>query len=689
MFPETLLGIAQQQGEEIVPSTQYFQGHQTAVGRLAEPAQMLKQAIVNLINYQDDAEVAAKAIPELIRLLQDNDEQVVCQAAHIAHQMSRKEASRYPMLQNKEMVPTIIRAMMETNNPTTHKDLSATLRNLSHHRQGLICIFKNGGIPALLRMLTSTVDAVVFYAITTLHNLIRFQEGAKHAIQVAGGIKIMVALLSKDHHRFLAINCDCLQMLCFGSQENKITALSAGCPQECVRILRQYPNYEKLQWTCIRLLKVLSVCTSNKPKIVEAGGMSALGNVLHSDSTRVVQNALWTLRNLSDAAVREVGLDSLLETLVRFLNNTDIAVLQCAAGILSNLTCNNPENKRIVCEAGGVSMLVETMHRGGAEHEDLTEPSVCALRHLTSRHQDAEQARTDVIARNGLQCLMTLVQNSRLPLKKAVIGLLRNMALSDSNQDVLRQHEVVAILCNHLNGLQHDLVSDAAGQLVDGVSVEDIGEGVCGALHILARYKANHGVMASNNIVGCAVKLLKCHNQNIQRAATGLLCELAVDQQLAQMIDQEKNAMQQFACLLHSKNEAVATYAAATMLRLSERQSEEKRKHTSLTLQKELFNTHNMEIGGNSTLGRSEQYATSKLNNIDLAANDASRDYGNEFNHYGSAQDHSVIDRQQTIQYDQAFGQESTEALLSEIQLNQGQRQEPGSPANNFQDTDL
>lgn len=97
-----------------------------------------------------------------------------------------------------------------------------------------------------------------------------------------------------------------------------------------------------------------------------------------------------------------------------------------------------------------------------------------------------------------------------------------------------------------------------------------------------------------------------------------------------------------------------------------------------------------MEIGGGNSTLRSEQYATSKLNNIDLAANDASRDYGNDFNqHYGSAQDHSVIDRQQTIQYDQAFGQESTDALLSEIQLNQGQRQEPGSPANNFQDTDL
>lgn len=171
IFPETLPGIAQAQGEDIIPSTQYFKGHQTAVGRLAEPAQMLKQAIVKIINYQDDAEVANKAIPELIKLLKDPDEDVKVQAAFIAHQMSRKEASRYPMLQHREMVPTIVNAMMNSTDPRAHKDLSATLRNFSHHKPGLVCIFKNGGIPALLRMLTSTVDAVVFYAITTLHNL--------------------------------------------------------------------------------------------------------------------------------------------------------------------------------------------------------------------------------------------------------------------------------------------------------------------------------------------------------------------------------------------------------------------------------------------------------------------------------------------------------------------------------------
>jgi Armadillo/beta-catenin-like repeat. len=54
------------------------------------------------------------------------------------------------------------------------------------------------------------------------------------------------------------------------------------------------------------LVAVLSVCSSNKPAIVEAGGMQALAMHLGHPSQRLVQNALWTLRNLSDAGTKVV-----------------------------------------------------------------------------------------------------------------------------------------------------------------------------------------------------------------------------------------------------------------------------------------------------------------------------------------------------------------------------------------------
>lgn len=68
MFPETL-----EAGTTIL-STQTDSTQMTNVQRLAEPSQMLKTAIIHLINYQDDAELATRAIPELTKLLNDEDQ---------------------------------------------------------------------------------------------------------------------------------------------------------------------------------------------------------------------------------------------------------------------------------------------------------------------------------------------------------------------------------------------------------------------------------------------------------------------------------------------------------------------------------------------------------------------------------------------------------------------------------------
>lgn len=68
MFPETL------DGATTILSTQTDPSQMTNVQRLAEPSQMLKTAIIHLINYQDDAELATRAVPELTKLLNDEDQ---------------------------------------------------------------------------------------------------------------------------------------------------------------------------------------------------------------------------------------------------------------------------------------------------------------------------------------------------------------------------------------------------------------------------------------------------------------------------------------------------------------------------------------------------------------------------------------------------------------------------------------
>lgn len=89
-------------------------------------------------------------------------------------------------------------------------------------KKGKKCVFP---VISTLVFCSSPVDSVLFYAITTLHNLLLHQEGAKMAVRLAGGLQKMVALLNKTNVKFLAITTDCLQILAYGNQESKVRSM--------------------------------------------------------------------------------------------------------------------------------------------------------------------------------------------------------------------------------------------------------------------------------------------------------------------------------------------------------------------------------------------------------------------------------------------------------------------------------
>ncbi|XP_056265228.1 junction plakoglobin a isoform X1 [Pseudoliparis swirei] len=584
MFPETL-----ETGTTIL-STQTDPSQMTNVQRLAEPSQMLKIAIVHLINYQDDAELAMRAVPELTKLLNDEDQVVVSKAAQIVNQLTKKEASRRALMQSPQMVAAVVRAMQNTSDMETTRATASILHNLSHQREGLLSIFKCGGIPALVRMLSSPMESVLFYAITTLHNLLLHQEGAKMAVRLADGLQKMVPLLKKSNPKFLAITTDCLQLLSYGNQESKLIILSNSGPEGLVHIMRNY-SYEKLLWTTSRVLKVLSVCPSNKLAIVEAGGMQALGKHLSGSTPRLMQNCLWTLRNLSDAATKQEGMDSLLQVLVGLLSSEDLNMLTCATGILSNLTCNNAHNKTLVTQGNGVEALIHAILRA-SEKEDVTEPAVCALRHLTSRHQQAEIAQNAVRRHYGIPAIVKLLNMPYYwPVIKAVVGLIRNLALCPENQAPLRDAGAIPRLVNlllkaHQDAQKHGPSSQQTYQ--DGVRMEEIVEGSTGALHILARDPINRAEIANLQTIPLFVQLLYSPVDNVKRVGAGILCELALDKPSAELIDSE-GASAPLMDLLHSNNEGIATYAAAVLFRISEDKNSDYKKRVSVELTHSLF----------------------------------------------------------------------------------------------------
>lgn len=92
------------------------------------------------------------------------------------------------------------------------------------------------------------MDSVLFYAITTLHNLLLHQEGAKMAVRLAGGLQKMVALLSNTNVKFLAITTDCLQILAYGNQESKV--VKRLILSFILTHISEFVAFIRINWSC-------------------------------------------------------------------------------------------------------------------------------------------------------------------------------------------------------------------------------------------------------------------------------------------------------------------------------------------------------------------------------------------------------------------------------------------------------
>jgi hypothetical protein len=576
MFPESLedYGYMQAPSNEIT-------GRSTAVQRLAQPTQQLKTAIMHLINYQEDADVTIKAIPELLKLLNDDEKSVVVKTLKLIDQLSRKDASKFALSSSQQLISALINLILNTNDLELHNSCASILNNLTsnNNKQAMFVIFKSGGIPALIKLLNSPIESVVFYAITTLHNLLMYEPNAKSQIHHYNGTRKIVELLSQNNNpKFLALCVDSLHILAYNNSEVKLVIQTSGGPKELIRILRS-TNYHKLIWTCVRLIKVLSVCPENKNMLVENGAMQVLSGHLQNPSNddRTIYNCLLTLRNLSDCAIREENLDGLIKRLIDLLNaNNDINVSTCAAGILSNLTCNNDSNKIKFVEFNGIEIILRTMLQAGPENkEDICEPAVCTLRHVTNRHPQASVAQEAVRYYYGLPVIAPLLQSdqSRWPLLKATIGLIRNLALSDNNLAPLRElgiiPRLVQLLIKAITAHQQAQQNGMDSAVIDDVPMEEIIEGSVGALHQLARDSHNGIVIRELKCIPVLVQLLYMPWESIQRVACGCLSELANDRMNVEIIQNEP-ITDKLTELLRSKDHALSTYAAAVLFRLSE-----------------------------------------------------------------------------------------------------------------------
>ena len=496
--------------------------------------------------------------------------------------------------------------MEHENNHELLKTAAHLIYNLSLHRQGLLAIFKSGAINCLVKLLGSPVEKVVFYAISSLHNLLLHQEGSKMVVRLSGGLQKMVSLLSRNNYKLLTYVTDCLHLMVYGNQEGKLILLASGAPQELVRIIKTY-TYEKLLWTTSRVLMVLSVCSSNKPAIIQSGGLQALSVHLKNASERLVQACLYALRNLSDdPSILNENLEQLITSLVDLINSERPSIVLCVTGILSNITCNNQHAKQLVCQVNAIPYLINVLIKF-PDRDDILEPTICILRHITNRQTEAEFASNAIRINNGIPILCKLLNTSvRWFLLKVIVGVLRNLAFNVQNHQQFREQQAINKLIGLLLKAHNEVKrhktneSNATGALlgaalsngpvyVDGVSMNEVIEATVGALQLLAKQPVNRDLVRSNGeLIQVLVELLYNEQEAVQRVAVATLCELAAEKEGADKIEQE-GATIPLTNLLNSRNEAISTYSAAILYQFSDGKSLDYKKQLTSELSSSLY----------------------------------------------------------------------------------------------------
>ncbi|PAA71079.1 hypothetical protein BOX15_Mlig009386g1 [Macrostomum lignano] len=556
LFPETV-GAEAEQMAGLETLTRGRRRLPTSVQQLAEPAQILRTAVVNLINYQEDADVALHAAAELARLLGSSDP-VTCQrAASLTLQLSKKQACRLAFAVQVDLIEALLIVVQTAQSVEALRFAVGALCHICQAEQGCATVYQCGrvrAVPELLRLLGSTDVRTRNYALTCLHHLLVHLEEARNEARMASGAQVLSELLlsivstswqqasvssppppmspplsaastgsgseAQQQQKLMAVCIDSLQLLAFANQESKLVLLSCGAVDQLVNLLLT-SRYEKLLFSTSRLLKVLSVEPSCKSAILAAGGITALGRHLKSTgSERLVMNALWTIRNLSDQAFTlNQPLDQLLVDLIGLLASPDIDCVTCAAGILCNLTCRNRRNKFVVTSSGGAGALSLTL-LATQDREEIAEPLMCALRHITHDHEQA-CAAADAVLSHGLACTLgELLHRAAVvadattvgvgvsvandepggpaasrPLVKAALGLCRNLSLHAAGRAALHAESApaaasaiaAATLARGIDALLDDAGSIAsAGGADDGVRAEEVLEAALACLHSLA-----------------------------------------------------------------------------------------------------------------------------------------------------------------------------------------------------------
>jgi hypothetical protein len=173
-----------------------------------------------------------------------------------------------------------------------------------------------------------------------------------------------------------------------------------------------------------------------------------------------------------------------------------------------------------VVQYNGVQALIATIN-DNHDREEILEPAICALRHLTCRHSHASEAQDIVRNVDGLPTVVNILNANvySWPLIKSTISLIRNLALSNNNLSILRAIGAIEKLAQLLVRTHQELQKQSLsnGQCIENyLRMDDILEACVSALHMIAKDQPNRIVIRDLDCIPLFVRV-RIHDERTRR----------------------------------------------------------------------------------------------------------------------------------------------------------------------------
>ncbi|GMT03277.1 hypothetical protein PENTCL1PPCAC_25451, partial [Pristionchus entomophagus] len=600
--------------------------HDTMVRSLAPSARRVRQAIDNLLALQKEAN-GVFTVSDLLQQMRSADHETVVRAVKHVYAVSRNDGS----IACKEMMDELLR-VTRSGDPDLVRSAVGALSHLAEHPNGRMFLFRSGGLAEIIRMLGSEDEAVVRHALTTLRQLLQHIEATRPQARQLGATPALTHLLDGWRHpSVLAHVADCVHLLIFDDvAERNRFALDCDGARRLIRLLTTHEDQHKVVFTAVRCVRALSAgqdASHLKHLLIEKDALFVLyTNLKRAEDARTRIAILACLRNLSDAVSNEQDHAVIVVALLDIIRESGKTMggggdamgyteeeVMYAAGVLSNLTCNNANNKATVYEANGIGTLVDALRlRPDKADEMVTEPALCTLRHCTARHGNDAAAQRAFARVGGWAVVVKQLETLRPPVVKAALGVVRNAAMPRENRVVLVDSPLggalFAVTMEILTSAAAELRMDVGATSDDGVSMWEIAESSGGALHQLAKHETITGWMVEDHHLLPLIKEIlesdevAAADEVMQRELLGVLYQLSKTEPGCARVEAIEcgSAVQR---ALRSPHPHVVTYAAGVLKNLERGGASQRRFNDDGTL----YGTGNWSRGGG---GASSEYQT-------------------------------------------------------------------------------